>query len=84
MKGITYKAEELTYTTVRTGDPTYINCNFKYISLEILARRGFVLLKVLKLIEIPNLNSVIIPPLMLRWDSGLKPCEPVGRRPEDR
>jgi hypothetical protein len=57
MKGITYKAEELTYTTVRTGDPTYINCNFKYIYVEILALRGFVLLKVLKLIEIPNLQS---------------------------
>ena len=84
MKGMTYNVEGLAYTAKKIGDPTYINCNFKYISLEILARRGFVLLKVLKLIEIPNLNSVIIPPLMLRWDSGLKPCEPVGRRPEDR
>ncbi len=49
--------EELTYTGKRTSDPTYINCNSKYISVEILAQRRFVLSKVLKLIETPNLND---------------------------
>jgi hypothetical protein len=54
MEGMTYIVEELAYTAKRTGDPTYINCNSKYISVEILAQRRFVLLKVLRLIETPN------------------------------
>jgi hypothetical protein len=59
MEGTTYIMEELAYTARRTGDSTYINCNSKYISAEVLAQRGFALFKVLRLIKIPNLKSQI-------------------------